>query len=422
LNILLQSLTFQELLTIILSALGCGLLIGLERERNKNTRNEQSFAGLRSFTISALLGALCFVIHPYVGVVGAIAVSLFCLYSLSQQKEDIGSTTELAFLMTYLIGAACIWNIPLAASMAVLLTLILMGKTSLHRFAGKTIRDYELRDGLLLLALILIALPIMPNKPLWGSVLNPYVILKLMVLILIVQSMAHVAKRILSNDKALILSALASGFVSSTATIASLGMQVRSGEATAKVNAGAALMSCVATLLQLLLIVSGVSLMWFKLLFIPSLAGISILCAATGLFMYRSNHSDTRLIKQVDQADDRMFSLKEAVIIAVSLTLIQAGIYGANLILGDKGLILSTFLASLFEIHAAMAGVVVQGNPANLTLIYAVVIGLAAHALSKSINAFLTGGWKFFLYFAPVQVVHMAVVIMLIIYFHQILI
>ncbi len=421
-NILLQSLTFQELLTIILSALGCGLLIGLERERNKNTRNEQSFAGLRSFTISALLGALCFVIHPYVGVVGAIAVSLFCLYSLSQQKEDIGSTTELAFLMTYLIGAACIWNIPLAASMAVLLTLILMGKTSLHRFAGKTIRDYELRDGLLLLALILIALPIMPNKPLWGSVLNPYVILKLMVLILIVQSMAHVAKRILSNDKALILSALASGFVSSTATIASLGMQVRSGEATAKVNAGAALMSCVATLLQLLLIVSGVSLMWFKLLFIPSLAGISILCAATGLFMYRSNHSDTRLIKQVDQADDRMFSLKEAVIIAVSLTLIQAGIYGANLILGDKGLILSTFLASLFEIHAAMAGVVVQGNPANLTLIYAVVIGLAAHALSKSINAFLTGGWKFFLYFAPVQVVHMAVVIMLIIYFHQILI
>lgn len=400
-NILLQSLTFQELLTIILSALGCGLLIGLERERNKNTRNEQSFAGLRSFTISALLGALCFVIHPYVGVVGAIAVSLFCLYSLSQQKEDIGSTTELAFLMTYLIGSACVWNIPLAASMAVLLTLILMGKTSLHRFAGKTIRDYELRDGLLLLALILIALPIMPNKPLWGSVLNPYVILKLLVLILIVQSMAHVAKRILSNDKALILSALASGFVSSTATIASLGMQVRSREATAKVNAGAALMSCVATLLQLLLIVSGVSLMWFKLLFVPSLAGIGILCAATGLFMYRSNHSDTRLIKQVDQADDRMFSLKEAVIIAVSLTLIQAGIYGANLILGDKGLILSTFLASLFEIHAAMAGVVVQGNPANLTLIYAVVIGLAAHALSKSINAFLTGGWKFFFIFCP---------------------
>ena len=211
--------------------------------------------------------------HLYIGVIGAVAVSLFCVYSLFQQKQDIGSTTELAFLMTYIIGAICVWNIPLAAGMAVLLTIILMGKQTLHQFAGKTIQSYELRDGLLLLALILIALPVMPNKPLWGAVLNPYIILKLLILILIVQSMAHVAKRILSNDKALILSALASGFVSSTATIASLGMQVRSGRASAKLNAGAGLISCIATLLQLLLIVLGVSVEWFKFLLIPSLVG-----------------------------------------------------------------------------------------------------------------------------------------------------
>src|SRR5690606_41657603 len=65
-----------------------------------------------------------------------------------------------------------------------------------------------------------------------------------------------------------------SGFVSSTATIASLGMQVRSGRASAKLNAGAGLISCIATLLQLLLIVLGVSVEWFKFLLIPSLVGI----------------------------------------------------------------------------------------------------------------------------------------------------
>ena len=108
LNILLQSLSFQELLTIMLSALGCGLLIGLERERHKNNNNEQSFAGLRSFTITALLGASCFLLHLYIGVIGTVAVSLFCVYSLFQQKQDIGSTTELAFLMTYIIGAICV--------------------------------------------------------------------------------------------------------------------------------------------------------------------------------------------------------------------------------------------------------------------------------------------------------------------------
>ncbi|MFX1825456.1 DUF4010 domain-containing protein [Acinetobacter sp. AS5] len=408
LNMLLQSLSFQELLTIMLSALGCGLLIGLERERHKNNNHEQSFAGLRSFTITALLGASCFLLHLYIGVIGAVAVSLFCVYSLFQQKQDIGSTTELAFLMTYIIGAICVWNIPLAAGMAVLLTIILMGKQTLHQFAGKTIQSYELRDGLLLLALILIALPVMPNKPLWGAVLNPYIILKLLILILIVQSMAHVAKRILSNDKALILSALASGFVSSTATIASLGMQVRSGQASAKLNAGAGLISCIATLLQLLLIVLGVSVEWFKFLLIPSLVGIGILCIAAGFLIYRTPQADNSMsINEIQEIDSRMFSIKEAVIIAVSLTLIQAGIYGANLLLGDSGLILGTFLASLFEVHAAVAGVVIQGNPHNLTLIYAVMIGLAAHAVSKSINSFVTGGWKFFLYFAPSQILHM---------------
>lgn len=408
LNMLLQSLSFQELLTIMLSALGCGLLIGLERERHKNNNHEQSFAGLRSFTITALLGASCFLLHLYIGVIGAVAVSLFCVYSLFQQKQDIGSTTELAFLMTYIIGAICVWNIPLAAGMAVLLTIILMGKQTLHQFAGKTIQSYELRDGLLLLALILIALPVMPNKPLWGAVLNPYIILKLLILILIVQSMAHVAKRILSNDKALILSALASGFVSSTATIASLGMQVRSGQASAKLNAGAGLISCIATLLQLLLIVLGVSVEWFKFLLIPSLVGIGILCIAAGFLIYRTPQADNSTsINEIQEIDSRMFSIKEAVIIAISLTLIQAGIYGANLLLGDSGLILGTFLASLFEVHAAVAGVVIQGNPHNLTLIYAVMIGLAAHAVSKSINSFVTGGWKFFLYFAPSQILHM---------------
>lgn len=408
LNMLLQSLSFQELLTIMLSALGCGLLIGLERERHKNNNNEQSFAGLRSFTITALLGASCFLLHLYIGVIGAVAVSMFCVYSLFQQKQDIGSTTELAFLMTYIIGAICVWNIPLAAGIAVLLTIILMGKQTLHQFAGKTIQSYELRDGLLLLALILIALPVMPNKPLWGAVLNPYIILKLLILILIVQSMAHVAKRILSNDKALILSALASGFVSSTATIASLGMQVRSGRASAKLNAGAGLISCIATLLQLLLIVLGVSVEWFKFLLIPSLVGIGILCIAAGFLIYRTPQADnSTTINEIQEIDSRMFSIKEAVIIAVSLTLIQAGIYGANLLLGDSGLILGTFLASLFEVHAAVAGVVIQGNPHNLTLIYAVMIGLAAHAVSESINSFVTGGWKFFLYFAPSQILHM---------------
>lgn len=405
-NLSLQTTSFQELLMIMAAALGCGLLIGLERERSKQRENQHSFAGVRSFTICALLGALCFAFGHIFGVMGALIVGGIGIFSLKNQLQDPGVTTELAFVMTYFIGALCIWNITLAASLSVVLTVILMMKHSIHGFAGKWITGAEFRDGLFLLALILIGLPLTPNTPLWGSVLNPHIILKLLTIILVVQALAHIAKRLLSSKKALMLSSIASGFVSSTATIAHLGLQVRNGEVDARSNAGAALMSCISTLVLLFIVVGGVSLTWLKLLILPSLIAIAILALCAYWLLHKAEP-----VEETEPEDSPMFSLKEAVIIAVTLTLIQAGVYGLELLLGDAGLIAGTLLASLFEIHAAAAAVVVQGEPTNTSLLYAMMLGLAAHAVSKSINAAISGGLKFALYFAPVQILHMLVLI-----------
>ncbi|NNH37447.1 MgtC/SapB family protein [Acinetobacter sp. ANC 4280] len=406
LNLSLQSTSFQELLMIMAAALGCGLLIGLERERSKQRENQHSFAGVRSFVICALLGALCFIFGPIFGVVGAISVGAISIFSLKNQLKDPGVTTELAFVMTYFIGALCIWNVTLAASLSVVLTFILMMKHSIHGFAGKWITEAEFKDGLFLLALILIGLPLTPNTPLWGTVLNPHIILKLLTLILVVQALAHIAKRLLSTKKALILSSIASGFVSSTATIAHLGMQVRNEGVDAQSNAGAALMSCISTLVLLFIVVAGVSLTWLKLLIFPSLIAITIL-ALCAYWLLRNAEP----VEEIEPEDSPMFSLKEAAIIAGTLTVIQAGVYGLELLLGDSGLIAGTLLASLFEIHAAAAAVVIQGEPTNTSLLYAMMLGLGAHAVSKSINAAISGGLKFALYFAPVQILHMAILI-----------
>ncbi|WP_180186716.1 DUF4010 domain-containing protein [Acinetobacter sp. YH01008] len=402
-----SSSSFQELLATLTAALGCGLLIGLERERHKQREHQPSFAGLRSFAICALLGALCFLFGMSIGLAGALIVGGMVIFSIRNQPEDPGITTELAFLMTYFIGAICLWNIPLAAGLAVMLTTILMAKHSLHNIAGQWITEAEFRDGLLLLALILIGLPLTPDTPLWGEVLNPHLILRLLTLILVVQALAHVAKRLLSSKNALMLSSLASGFVSSTATIAHLGLQVRKGEVDAKSNAGAALMSCISTLILLFIVVGGVSWSWLKILILPSLVAMAILAACAFLLLRKAKPAENC----AKEEDSQMFSLKEAVIIAVTLTLIQAGIYGLELLLGDAGLLAGTLFASLFEIHAAMASVVIQGDPSNTRLIYALLLGLGAHAVAKSANAALTGGWKFVLYFAPVQILHMAVLI-----------
>ncbi|HCL59773.1 MAG TPA: Mg2+ transporter-C, MgtC family protein [Acinetobacter sp.] len=404
-----ESSSFHELLTILTAALGCGLLIGLERERHKQREEQASFAGLRSFAICALLGALCFLFGMAMGLAGALIIGGIVIFSIRNQIEDPGITTELAFIMTYFIGAICLWNIPLAAGLAVLITIILMAKHSMHNIAGQWITEAEFRDGLLLLALILIGLPLTPDRPLWGEVLNPYLILKLVTLILVVQALAHIAKRFFSTKNALILSSIASGFVSSTATIAQLGIQVRKGEMDAKSNAGAALMSCISTLVLLFIVIGGVSWDWLKILLLPSLVAMLILAACAFILLHKAEPAKNQ--ESPESSDSKMFSLKEAVIIAAALTLIQAGVYGLEVWLGDAGLLAGTLLASLFEIHAAMASVVVQGDPSNLRLIYALLLGLGAHALAKSANAALTGGWKFVLYFAPVQILHMVVLI-----------
>lgn len=398
--------SYHDLFTIIAAALGCGLLIGLERERSKQRENQRSFAGLRSFAICSIFGAVCFLFGPYFGIVGALITGTIVAYSIKNQTDDPGVTTEVAFILTYFIGGMCLWNIPFAAGLSVILTILLMTKHSMHGIAGKWITESEFRDGIFLLALLLIALPLTPNKPFWGSVLNPYVILKLLTLILTVQALAHIAKRLLSTKNALLLSSLASGFVSSTATVASLGLEVRNGRADAKANAGAALMSCVATLLQLMIIVIGVSISWFKVIILPSLVAITVL-VIFALWLMRN----TQPIETNKSTDSRMFSLKEAAIIAGSLTLIQAGVYGLNLLLGDAGLIAGTLLASLFEIHGALATIVIQGEPSHSVLSLAFLLGLAAHAVAKSINALISGGSRYALVFAPIQILHMLIFI-----------
>ncbi|MBL8674306.1 MAG: MgtC/SapB family protein, partial [Rhodospirillales bacterium] len=40
-------------------ALGVGLLVGVERERRKGVGPDRAVAGVRTFTIAALLGAAC---------------------------------------------------------------------------------------------------------------------------------------------------------------------------------------------------------------------------------------------------------------------------------------------------------------------------------------------------------------------------
>jgi uncharacterized membrane protein (DUF4010 family) len=395
------------------AALGCGLLIGIERERRKGEGPGRALAGLRTFALTCVTGAAAALTQiDGVVVAGVLFVAALGVVAYFRDRsDDPGVTTEVALLLTYLIGVLCHWSLPLAAGLAVGLTAMLAGRERLHGFARQWLRPAEVRDGIVLAALVLLALPLVPDRPLWGDTLNPHVIVQLLALLLGVQAAAHLARRLLQAQHAVALSALASGFVSSTATIATLGLAAREGRSGARLMAGGALLSCVSTLLQLLLVAAAVQPAWLGHLALPALGGAA-LALVWGLWLVRGAAPEA--VAVAAEQDERMFSLKGALAVAALLAGIQALVYALTLWLGETGLIVGSLLGALADLHSALAAVFTSGPPAPIGH-QAVMGALAVHALSKSVTASLVGGRSYALWFLPGLWGHTALVMALLV-------
>jgi len=399
---LLQPATLAALAT----ALGCGLLVGLERERRKRRGPRRALAGLRTFALTSVSGVVAMLAGlPALVAVGALlVVGLTVAGYLRDRSGDPGVTTEVALFLTYLIGVLCALSLPLAAGLAVVLTALLAAREALHRFATVWLTPDEVRDGVVLLAVVLIGLPLLPDRPYWGPVLNPHVIGQLLALLLVLQSLAHLCRRLLAARHALALSSLASGFVSSTATVATLGVAVREGRGGGGAWAGAALLACVATLLLRWLVAAAVQPAWWPVLLWPCLGGAALALAWGGWMLRGAAPAPS---EPLPPADGRMFSLRAAAWIAALLAGIQVAVYAMGLWLGPQGLLAATLLASWAELHSAVAAVMATALPGDAQRAEATIAAaLVVHAISKCVNAGVTGGWRYALALAPGLVAH----------------
>jgi len=84
-------------MAVLASALGCGLLMGIERERRKGDGPFRSLAGVRSFALAALSGAAAALIGSpaLVAVVGVFIAALAVTAYARDRSGDPGVTTEI---------------------------------------------------------------------------------------------------------------------------------------------------------------------------------------------------------------------------------------------------------------------------------------------------------------------------------------
>jgi uncharacterized membrane protein (DUF4010 family) len=239
-------------LAALVVALLIGLLIGLDRERAEARKGRALFAGVRTFPLIALAGALAMELREAAGVglvlaafvaVGAVAV---VAYARSAAAGDVGATTEIAALVTFLLGVlAGTGQLELAAACGVGVAVLLAAKPPLERLS-RTLTTDELIAVLELAVVSVIVLPLLPDRGYgpWGA-LNPRQIWVVVVLVSALSFAGFVAARVFGPRRGTIVTGGIGGLVSSTAVTLALAQRARAGDAGRATIAAAVLASTV---------------------------------------------------------------------------------------------------------------------------------------------------------------------------------
>jgi uncharacterized membrane protein (DUF4010 family) len=379
-------------------ALGIGLLMGAERERRKGEGTTRGSAGIRTFALVALAGGIAMTLGG--GVVLAVALAFVGLavvtaYALGD-RTDPGLTTEVAVVVAFLLGALAQQEPQIAAGMAVVVTILLAARERLHTFVSRVLTEQEVHDGLLFAGAALVILPLVPNEPLgpYGA-FNPFVIWRLVVIVMAIGALGYVAVRLLGPRFGLPLSGLAAGFVSSTATIAAMGIRTQSVPGVRTPAVAAAVLSSVATVAQMVILVGATSRPTLNAL-LPSLALAGTATVAYGaVFAVRAFRD-----RDVDHHEPggRAFEMKTALLFAATVTVILFLSAALNDWLGSSGVVISAALAGFADTHAAAIGVaslVATGQIEAGDAVVPILAAFTTNSVTKMVLAVATGGRRF---------------------------
>ena len=185
----ISELLSPYILGVFLST-GIGLILGLEREYDK-IKDEQGFAGIRTFPIVAIigfmLGSLSETYTPWLVIVSLATIILFFAIShlsMVQKHSMTGNTTNLALIATFILGVmvSAHWYKESIATAVIVVTLLSL-KTTFRSFI-KNITPEELFAFIKFSIIALLILPFLPDND-YGpeGLLNPFEIGAIIVIV-----------------------------------------------------------------------------------------------------------------------------------------------------------------------------------------------------------------------------------------------
>jgi uncharacterized membrane protein (DUF4010 family) len=382
----------------LMVALGVGLLIGLERERSNLESEVPSSAGLRTFAVASLAGAAAVAAggaELLAIATGAVSLLVALSYWRTLKEQGPGLTTELALILTVLIGGLAMSAPGTAGAAGVVTALLLAARRRLHRFASSTLSDEEVRSALILAAAVVVVLPLMPNRPMGPfSALNPWSVWRLVVLVLLIGAAGHLATRLLGPRYGLPVAGLASGFVSSSATIGAMGARALRNPAVLAAAVAGAVLSTVATVIQMAAVIGATSATTLEAMAAP-LIGAGVVAAGYGAVF------TLRALKQPadpGESAGNPFSLAGAIIFALTLSAVLLVSAALRQWFGETGAIVAAALAGFVDTHASaisIAALVASGRMTPADAVVPILAGFTTNSVTKLILASTSGGRAF---------------------------
>ncbi len=377
-------------------ALGLGLLIGIERERSKGEGPDRAAAGVRSFALVALLGSLSAHLGVPAMILAGAFVALAALLSyLRSNSDDPGLTTEIALVLTYMLGVLAQSEPGLAAALGVCVAILLAGKSKLHRFSQNLLTPQEIHDGLLLLASALIILPLLPAGTIdpWG-VIEIRRLWAIVVMIMAIGAAGHVALRVFGPHIGLPLAGFVGGFVSSAATIAAMGQRAAQQPSRPYAPAAAGMASSIATTVLMAVLLASTSLSLLQLVW-PMLLAATVVALLATVFLAKRAHASSG---ESEASTGRPFNPLEALIFAALLAGVLLLSAGLKAWLGPRGIWIAAASAGLADVHAVTLSIgqlvsagAIEGNDAR----FALLLGFASNLATKLVLARRAGAEYF---------------------------
>jgi uncharacterized membrane protein (DUF4010 family) len=417
-----------------------GALLGLESETRHIASSGESRAkidaksrigGVRTYTILSLFGGVTGLLFlsgetflAYASFVGLVVLLGIAYFENIRLKGAFGMTTEIAIIITFLLGFFTTSNIlalEIVLFVLVILTFFLSQKQNvsvlLQQFTHTEVIDL-VKFGIV----ALVILPLLPNETITianiidfaniGSsgiredilnitIINPFNIWLIVITISGISLLSYMLSKIIGEKRGIVISALLGGVISSTSTAVALANRSRkSDKDSSSVLAGAGILSNAVSFLAIGILITIVSVQLMKELF-PILITMFTLGTIFGgwVIFIKSKGNQTQ-----SKIPYEPFSIGPALIFVSIVIALTVLIQFLQLMDGGNLVLLITALSGIIGLDAptiAIAGLVNGGSLSIGTAAQAFIFANAFNFLSKGIIGYTNGSRtyaKVFLY------------------------